>query len=260
MFLDNGGTNAITEYGPNHQGWSSLFLGGYYDPQGQGYWDVASVEGFNPRVANLDRNWVVTNDTGWIRNYINQAKENHAEWIFLDDAITRWLVGQPQITKERMDFVCGLAHSLGMEVATCEDYTTAFGYMKDHWEYYSNVDIIMPYGYSRSTSELENYFNWIVSQTPKKKVVPFLGYHVHHYDQYGIVWDSQTGYRGGGNGFIEMALKYAYNSMIYYYYEPSLNPDSAQYWDDGWVQPGGQKQHLDSLTNYLRVQNYLIRK
>ena len=111
----------------------------------------------------------------------------------------------------------------------------------------------------RTPSELENFYKYI--QAKGKKIVPFLGYHV--YKDPGPLnstgWYNQLGSRSGDSAFIETAQKYADNSVVFYYIEPELDSLNPGNWAAEWKSSGGFKQYLDSITTYLRNQNYMIR-
>ncbi len=254
--MDGLKTNAISTYGPAGQGWSAIDLGWWFDGND---WANASSSGYNPKNAILCRDSAVAANYAGLEYEIYRADTNNAQWVLIDDGLTKWKVyGDGQlIQKTTMDSICLKAHRRSMQVAVAEDYTTVFNnnstYLDTNWTFYQNVDIIMPYGYDQTPSELGNFYKYL--QTKGKKVVPCLGYNVH---KNGNIW-SQKGQRSGDSAFIDTAQKYADDSIVFYYVEPELDFAIPGNWAAEWDSTGGLNQYLYSITLYLQGQNYMIR-
>jgi len=178
-----------------------------------------------------------------IKKLINSVKINGGSWIYFDDLLTLQVTDvhpEAPITKETIDEVCNYAHSQSLLVAASESYYQTFdtynghiNYLEKYWSLYENIDFIMPYGYTNTIPELTNFYNYLLNKG--KKIVPILGYNV---DFGGNNRSFQLGAYSGDTGFIENAMQYAYNSMVFYYFEGNIT-----------------EAYL--LTNNLQTNNYI---
>lgn len=177
-----------------------------------------------------------------IKRQIDSVRVHNGNWIYFDDFLTTQVIHPSQnITKATIDEISDYAHSKGLDVAVSEDLVTTYywGQIENSWSLYEKIDIIMPYGYADNYrgesmyNHLYNFYNYL-KNTKGKRVVPILGYNTG-------LGQNQLGSRSGGTGFIERALQFADQSMVFY-----------------WYQPLGDISTISDLTYYLQNYNYIV--
>jgi hypothetical protein len=241
---------SIQNYGPSGLGWRGILMA--FDDQSTN-WSNSMNSGYSPRIACLYKgggDFYGTPSQGNFTNIyrqIDQAAQNHAEWIYIDDPITGQIVdGSHRIGDTTMIQIYNYAHNnYNMKVAVSENYiafnNNGINTMNQRWTFYEWVDLIMPYGYNCSLSQLEIFYSWITT-IRVKQIVPFLGYHV---------WVNGSLYNQlGGVGYIQQALDYTtsqynLNQFIFYYVEGN-SPGSIN----------GMDPYFTELTNYLIYNGY----
>lgn len=187
----------IQDYGPNGYGFISihLYAFGCCDPQ---YIETAASEGYWYRMARLDRSEITSNDWSAVRTRVHFCSDAGANVFYVDDAFSTG-----DMTKAQIDSVANIVHSKNAILATGEYDENRM--RNDGSSWHANVDIIMPYNYNYTESQLDSFLSFVDQTYPSKIIIPFLGYEVE---------GSQVPQLGS---YINVARQY--NSVVYYYTE-----------------------------------------
>lgn len=246
IYGDNLQVTDISNY--HSYGWDQIVLTEEFGTSYQQKWNAANSAGYSPKYAQIWRPYAAEGsykDTSKIKDIIDEASDDNADYIYIDDFLTIWAANQAdsnRITKETIDMICNYADSKGLDVAVSEDCVTAYiiGHLHNEWDsLFTNIDIIMPYGYAGEYNGESMYnhlynFYYYLTVTRGKNIIPILGYNV----LMGGVRYSQLGAQSAHTGFIERALDFAYESKVFYYYE-------------------GDITKLEDLTGYLQYNDYI---
>lgn len=224
----------IPPYGPTGSGWRAIWLPTtpVNHPWVISLYTNARNAGYDPIIANIDRNDILQNNWTEVAAQIAFAKEQGAHWLYVDDALAGDGSPSSRISKAQIDWVANQVHNVGTSkfLATSEWDQSV---MQANPTWHENVDIIMPYRYEFNPTQLNSWFSYVAGKG--KLTVPILGYHAGHD---GGPYYYQTGQLGGGTGpYIETAKNYS--SLIIYY----MNPDSLS---------SGGMDAFSVLTNYLQ--------
>jgi len=233
----------LVTLGPNGEGWNSIALHVH-----SGLYGTATSQGYFPKIAIITRNkaaaglstYNMDRDLNSLFTEIEHAKAVGANWIMIDDALTMTYANgdSNRITFNDMCRIGLKAKEQGLLLAVSEDCKTIFShpnyYISQNWELYDYVQIIMPYGYDRTISQLDSFYSWIKAHS--KTQVPFLGFHCLK-DGY---------YRYQTKEFIDNAKKYS--QTLFYFLEGDGNTPP----NDNFL------PYLNQLTNYLQTNGYIF--
>jgi hypothetical protein len=200
--------DSILAYGPEEAGFKGIFLYAYENTYHQ-FLDAAVSEGYVYRVARLVRSEIANNNWTVVRNRVDYCSSYGANVFWVDDGLSGG--DGYNITKAQIDSVASIVHGhTGKLLATAEwDKTTVIS----NKSWFTNVDIVMPYEYDYTASQLNGFLAAVRDSLSGKSIIAFLGYNVAEGSQ-----DPQL------HDYIEVARNY--NSYIFYYTEgcASLGP------------------------------------
>jgi hypothetical protein len=241
----------LETYGPKGVGWTGLSPAVDYDLD----WTTSAACGYSPRYTAVSRSWLVDGKINWdeVDQRIARAVLFGADWVYVDDALSGayWDEAGPIPVSVMAEF-CRRVHRAG-KLAAIADMDQAMLNYSAFVGFYDSVDVFMPYGYTRSLDTLINFFEWVRTSFPEKKIVPYLGYHV--WDRVKKRWTSQLGSASGDVPFIETAAMYSTENLIFYYTEPDDWKHAFEH--NGGEGQRGQQFYLDELSAYLRQFKYL---
>ena len=241
-------------------------------PYAEETWNDMNASEYTTRYLPLRDDYLYSSPPNWdgIDAEIEFAAQKGADWVYVDDIMTRvWTPGR-EISEPVFKEVCRRIHAKNrfnnlagprLQVAVADrghpEEAGIEELLAGQPHFLDSIDVFMPYHYSANYSALQWYFNWVEQniryRIPGKQIqiAPILGYNV-------IIGapPDQLGAQSGDAAFIELAyqsssLNWDQRARIIFY---NVEPDN---WTIPFDSPGGRHQYIWTLTFYLSDYGYL---